>query len=189
MADLISKTTYKQAKAISSTKDDERLDILIPAVSSLVKAYCGNSFTDYYSNPLTEYNSPEYSTTKIILEEYPVVAISEVWERTKPSNDYTQLETTEFVLERRVDTLTRINANWPVGVEAIKIIYTAGYSELPSELNLALIDLIAYYIHGEYKSIKSISSSTISNVTTSSLKANIDFPDHIKRVLDMYRKL
>lgn len=189
MADLISKTTYKQAKAISSTKDDERLDIIIPAVSSLVKTYCGNTFLDYVTDPFTEYISIAWDEQKVILEEIPVIAISEVWERDSETEDYVQLATTDFVLERKTDQLVRLEAYWPKGVESIKVLYTAGYTELPAPLTLALVDLVAYYIHGEYKSVKSIAASTITNVTTSSVRANVDFPDHIKRVLDMYRQI
>jgi hypothetical protein len=189
MADLLSKTTYKQAKAISSTKDDERLDIIIPAVSSLVKAYCGNSFIDYAVDPLTEYASIDWATNQLMLEECPVLAISEVWVRSSPAEDYTQLDVTEFVLDKRTDTLNRISYNWPLGIESVKVLYNAGYSEVPAALVLALVDLTAYYMKEEYKSIKSIASSTITNVTTSSLAGNMDFPDHIKRVLDMYRQI
>ena len=187
MADLISKTTYKQAKAISSTNDDERLDLIIPAVSSLVKTYCGNTFIDYVTTPFTEYVSMDWPTQNIILEEIPVLAISEAWERAKEDEVYTQV--TDFVLDRRTDTIKRLYAKWPEGVESVKVIYTAGYADLPAPLTLAMVDLIHYYLHGEYKSIKSIAASTITNVTTSSLNGNIDFPDHIKRILDMYRQL
>ncbi len=189
MADLISKTTYKQAKAISSTKDDERLDIIIPAISSLVKTYCGNSFLDYVTTPFTEYISVAWDEQKIILEEIPIIAIEEVWERGSETEDYIQLAVTDFVLERKTDSINRLDLLWPKGIESVKVVYTAGYTELPAPLTLALVDLVAYYIHGEYKSVKSLAASTISNVTTSTLKGNIDFPDHIKRVLDMYRQL
>ena len=43
MADLVTLAEYKEAEGITSPKEDLRLATLVPAVSQLVKTYCGNS--------------------------------------------------------------------------------------------------------------------------------------------------
>ena len=41
--------------------------------------------------------------------------------------------------------------NWRKGVAAVKVVYTAGYSAVPSDLKLAVIDLLTYYLKDEHK--------------------------------------
>ncbi len=191
MADLITLEIYKQAKAITGAKDDQRLDIIVSSVNQLVKTYCGNSLIDYATTPYTEYISPDYSGNQITLTEFPVLAISEVWERPQPSESYVQLldDGTDYSLDRRSDTLVREGAYWMLGTEAVQVVYTAGYASTPPDLTLALIDLIQYYYKDEYKATRQLGSASINNNPNGTIKGNIGFPDHIKRVLDLYRQI
>ena len=47
MADLITVNEYKDAQGLRGEKDDDRLAILVPQISDLVKKYCGISFIDF----------------------------------------------------------------------------------------------------------------------------------------------
>ena len=49
MADLITVHEYKDAEGLRGEKDDDRLAVIVPQVSDLVKKYCGISFIDYFS--------------------------------------------------------------------------------------------------------------------------------------------
>lgn len=190
MADLITIEYYKQAKALTSAKDEERLGIIVPSVSQLVKTYCGNSFVDYVTVPYTEYLTNDWPTCRLLLTEIPVISVSEVWERTDPTSDYVQLtEDEDFVIDDRVDMIDRLGTNWPTGVKAVKVTYTAGYAELPTDLKLAVIDLISYYFYDERKTQKQLFGASITQSGTTTLNGNIGFPDHIKRVLDLYRQI
>ena len=77
--------------------------------------------------------------------------------------------------------------NWKTGPNSVKVIYTAGYSELPQDLRLAVVDLIMYYHKNEQKQRQTIAGATIQNQNTSSTRGSVAFPDHIKRVLDLYK--
>jgi len=188
MANLITKDIYKQAKAITGSKDDERLDLIANSVSQLVKTYCANSFVDYVSTPKVEYFSPEWDTKEIQLTESPLIAVTEVAERLSPEESYTVLtDLTDYVASSRTDLVTRVSSYWAKGVDAVRITYTAGYTAIPEDLKLALIDLMSYYYREEHKTVKTLMSATMQNKTTSSLSSNMGFPDHIKRVLDLYR--
>ena len=72
-------------------------------------------------------------------------------------------------------------------MKAVKVVYRAGYTSTPEDLKLAVFDLIKYYLKDERKERMSIAGSTIENPISTSLRNNIGFPDHIKRVLDMYK--
>ena len=55
MADLTTIADYKDAEGINNPKHDLRLETLVPAVSQLVKTYCGNSIIDFFSTNTVSY--------------------------------------------------------------------------------------------------------------------------------------
>ena len=195
MADLITKDAFKSLKNLSqSVKEDGRIDALIDSVSLLVKTYCGNSIVDYYSSNKTETFNINWNTHIVQLTESPVNTIVTVQEREGYSSSYTTLTTgdNEYYLDVDTDSIIRTTggweyANWPRGPGAVKIVYTAGWETTPKDLQLAVADLITYYLKDEYKERRSMQGASISNRGTSSMRDNVDFPDHIKRVLDLYK--
>ena len=68
-----------------------------------------------------------------------------------------------------------------------KVVYTAGYTSTPEDLKLAMFDLVKYYLKDERRERMTIAGATVENPLSSSLSGNIGFPDHIKRILDMYK--
>jgi len=194
MANLITLQDYKTAEGITQPKDDARLNVLIPSVSELVKTYCGNSFVDFYSSNKTEYFDINWGTHIVQLTESPVNAIVSVQERTSYSDSYTTLTTGafEYYLNTQTDSILRTIGsgkfkNWSEGVGAVKVVYTAGYSAIPGDLKLAVLDLITYYLKDEHKQRQSIAGASIQNQASTSQSNNVSFPDHIKRVLDLYK--
>ena len=193
MADLITLQDYKTAQGITQPKDDARLNVLIPSVSQLIKTYCGNSLVDYYSTNKTETFDINWSTHVVQLTETPVNAIVSVQERDDYGSAYTTLTTGayEYSLDSNTDSILRTNSagyqNWPQGVGSVKITYTAGYSAVPADLKLAVLDLVTYYLKDEHKLRQSIAGASLQNQGSSTQTNSVGFPDHIKRVLDLYK--
>lgn len=197
MANLIDIDTYKQAEGISGAKDDEKISLLIPSISQLVKTYCGNSIIDFFSSPKTEVFNVNWETDVVQLTESPVNAVSQVFERFSQADSYVELFASgangkyEYYLDTATDSVFRTTDDgykyWPRGVGAVKVVYTAGYETTPKDLELAVVDLITYYLKDEHKERRTIAGASIENVGSSSLRDNIGFPDHIKRVLDLYK--
>ena len=193
MANLITLQEYKTAEAITQPKDDARLNVLIPSVSQLVKTYCGNSFVDFYSSNKTETIDVNWGTHVVQLTESPVNTIVSIQERTSYSSAYTTLTTGayEYSLDSSTDSVLRTTSsgykNWATGVGAFKAVYTAGYSAIPGDLKLAVLDLITYYLKDEHKLRQSIAGASIQNPGSAGQTNNVGFPDHIKRVLDLYK--
>ena len=77
--------------------------------------------------------------------------------------------------------------NWENGPNAVKVVYKAGYETIPQDLRLAVVDLIMYYHKNEQKQRQTLAGATIQNQSTSSQRDSVAFPDHIKRVLDLYK--
>ena len=195
MADLITVQEYKNAEGMTGQKEDQRLDIIVPQVSDLAKKYCGTSFIDYFSSAKTEtFTNKDKYTTTVITSESPLVSVESVKERTQYSQSYETLSTSdyEYYVDTASDSIIRTNKSggeiyWASGVGSVQIEYKAGYASTPSDLKLALFDLVTYYLKDEHKERRTIAGATLQNQGTSGVRDNTDFPDHIKRVLDLYR--
>lgn len=192
MANLIDKDIYKLSEDIISTKDDSRINSLIVSVSQLVKTYCGNSIVDYYSSNKVETFNINWATNLIQLTETPLVSIVSVEERDDYSSSYTTVPSTEYFADATIDAIYRVSTNggkknWPGGPASVKITYKAGYADCPADLQLAVIDLVTYYLKNEHKARQTMQGASIQNNTSSSQRDNVAFPDHIKRVLDLYK--
>jgi len=192
MTDLIALSTYKTAEGIQATKDDAKLELLITSVSQLVKTYCNATFVDYYTSAKTEMFNINYNESFVQLAEGPVV-MSEgnkpvVSERDNITSSYTTLtQDVDYYVDTELDCIYRMNKAWPKGPGAVKVVYKAGYATIPADLKLAVIDLITYYHKDEHKARQTIAGASIQNQSSSSQRNNVAFPDHIKRVLDLYK--
>lgn len=190
MADLILLTEYKAYEGISSTQHDARLEKIIDSVSQLVKNYCGNSIVDHYSSVKTEYFNIDWDTHVVQLTESPVNVVNQIATRDNVSADYVSLSSSQYYLDTPTDSIFRVNTggntyrNFPKGPGAVKVQYTAGYSTCPKDLQIAVADLVTYYFKNEQATRRTLSGATIENQGTG---ATAGFPDHIKRVLDMYK--
>ena len=191
MADLITLAEYKEAEGIASPKEDLRLASLVPSVSQLVKTYCGNSIVDYYSTNKVETFNIDWDTHIVQLTESPVNTIVSVEKRDSVTDSYTTVTTTDYYLDESTDSVLYVTGstyrNWPRGAGAVKVTYTAGYESCPADLKLAVVDLVTYYLKDEHKERRTLGGASIQNQSTSSVRDSVAFPDHIKRVLDMYK--
>ena len=193
MADLITLDEYKTSGKIESTKDDSRLNTIITSVSQLVKTYCNNSFVDYTSTNKTEYFNNHYSVTSIQMSESPLLTVVSVKERSGIASTYkTLVANVDYYVDLATDSVFRSNGSngytpYPRGPGAVEVIYTAGYTSCPADLQLAVIDLVTYYHKDEHKARQTMQGASTANNSTSSQNDNVGFPDHIKRVLDLYK--
>ena len=194
MSNLVTLTEYKEAEGIANPKEDLRLQTLIPSISQLVKTYCGNSIIDFYSSNKVEDFDIYWETFAVQLTESPIVDVVSVQERGSYDEAYTTLTTGahEYYLDTRTDSIIRTNnsggrLNWKHGVGAVRVTYKAGYASTPEDLKLAVFDLITYYLRDEHKERRTLGGASIQNQPSTSQRNNVAFPDHIKRVLDLYK--
>ena len=194
MSNLITLADYKDAEGIQSPKDDLRINSLIPSISQLVKTYCGNSIVDFYSSNKIEDFDIYWETFAVQLTESPIVDVVSVQERGSYDEAYTTLTTGahEYYLDTRTDSIVRTNSsgsrlNWKQGVGAVRVTYKAGYASTPEDLKLAVFDLVTYYLKDEHKERRTLGGASIQNQSSTTQRDNVAFPDHIKRVLDLYK--
>lgn len=200
MANLVTLQQYKDFAGIKGVNEDAKINVILPAISQAVKTYCGTSFIDFYSSDKTEFfDILDNSTTAVMVDESPLVSVSQVQEREGQSGSYVTLITEnsnssgkyEYIVDTGLDMVRRTTATgdkaFPKGRKAVKVVYRSGYASTPSDLKLACFDLIKYYLKDERKSGLTIAGATVRNEVSTTLKENIGFPDHIKRILDFYK--
>jgi len=201
MADLITLDDYKLLEGVSSTQYDEKFETLITSVSKLVRTYCNNEFDAYATSPgVTEVFDIQWDSYVVQLKHSPVISITNVYERIGQAESYTELFSAgagspaeySWYLDSVSDSVFRTYENgsyknWPKGVGSVKVTYLAGYSTIPQDLKLAVADIVTYYHKDEWKERQSIGSATREGAGSSAIRNDPGFPDHIRRVLDMYR--
>ena len=200
MANLVTLQQYKDFAGIKGVGEDAKINVILPAISQAVKTYCGTSFIDFYSSDKTEFfDILDTSTTAVLVDESPLVSVTQVQERENQSSSYVTLITEnsngsgkyEYIVDTALDMVRRTTATgdkaFPKGRKAVKVVYRSGYASTPSDLKLACFDLIKYYLKDERKSGLTIAGATVRNEVSTSLRENIGFPDHIKRILDFYK--
>jgi hypothetical protein len=193
MANLLTLDEYKAAKGLSGVTEDAKITPLLASVSQLVRTYCNREFTTYYGSDKTEYFTIKWNDQSVQLNETPIVSITSVSERESIAGAYTALGSSEYYTDTDTDCIFRIDTNgtgftsFKPGPASVRVVYKAGYAATPADLKLALIDLVTYYLKEEYKPSKAIASVNVQNNTSSSQSNSPDFPDHIKRILDLYR--
>ncbi len=200
MANLVTLREYKDFAGLTGVNEDAKLNVIIPSISQAVKTYCGTTIVDYYSTDKVEYfDITDDMTYQIMVDESPLVSVSQVQERDSQSGTYTTLISEnsdssgkyEYVVDTERDLIIRTTATgdkmFPKGRKAVKVTYRAGYSSTPADLKLACFDLVKYYLKDERKASLSIAGAQVRNPVSTSIRDNIDFPDHIKRILDYYK--
>lgn len=186
MTALVTLDDYKTYKKITKTESDEQIQTIISSCSTIVKTYCGHAFIDYHSTPKVEYINIEPGTHAILMNEWPIVAVSTI-ETRNSDGTYTVLDASEYFVDKGIDTIFMYSGYWPEGYGAVKITYTAGYSTTPEDVRIATLDLVSHYFKEEYKERKSIGSASIDNTVTSGTSQK--WPPHVIRILDMYRNV
>lgn len=191
--DLVTLEEYKAYAAINSTNQDAAITALIPIVSQLVKNYCRRTFVDYIDEAKTEVFSGGSTTSRFYLKEFPIISISSFDRSEDFGQSYVTLEEfTDYVVDLEDDSLVALPYSETTTtvfqklINGYKVSYYAGYPDgIPSDLKVAVLDLLTYYLKndGSVHSPKApgTNSVQIEYVTKAA------FPAHISRVLNLYR--
>lgn len=202
MALLLTVDEYKEFERINSTENDDKLTKIATSVSALVRSYCGSEITTNYSTVKTEYFDIQWDTYVVQLNDSPVIDNNnlKVYERGAQDVAYTQLyrdgqgspASYDWYFDTVTDSVMRTGSSgayayFPKGVKSVKVEYNAGYATTPEDLKLALVDLITYYDKKEHKSRFTLGAAVVQNRSANAEVAERGFPDHIRRILDMYK--
>jgi len=185
---LVTLADFKQFMHIDTddVDDDGRLTQVINYVSQRIERYCKRVFK---SAAYTEYYDGVLDMSSLILNQYPVSAISSIYD--DPSWYYTAdslILATDYAYDADSGMVFLAPGyRFSMGKRNIKITYTAGYSTIPADLANACCEWCAL----EYQRISKErwGLNNISAANTSTGFDNSDIPDNIKLMLtDFVRK-
>ena len=133
---IISLAEVKAAIWINDAAQDERLNLLINRITEAAEAVVGRDLVSAGRGALTEFYTHERYTENLYLRVLPLISVTSVHEdHLRAYGDDTELtEGTDFLAYKEVGKLVRTfsatqeGEPWEIGLEAIKIVYTAGYA-------------------------------------------------------------
>lgn len=133
--------------AETDTSEDDLLAQLIAQNSKRIEAYCQRHFA---SSTLTDdFNGT--GTNSLVLATRPLTQLTSVkidCARSFPAES--EIDTEELSLDSEAGIITRIDNIFPRGVRNVRVVYVAGFSTVPDDINLACIKLAAAsYAHAK----------------------------------------
>ena len=128
----------------SDALQDVRIELMINAASEKIERYTNRILVS--QGTITELQHGRRENI-LLLKQWPIIAISAV------SIDYTAAHTapanvlaaSDYAISDDLNSVLLINQTFPVGFNNIKVSYTAGYTVVPSDLELACLWLVEWY--------------------------------------------
>jgi uncharacterized phiE125 gp8 family phage protein len=182
-------TTLATAKAYLKiptleTGMDSMIELFINAASDDIERYCQRQFK---SQSYTEYHHGRNQNI-LLLDQYPIISVTEL--RIDFEADFTSsdslIDSDDYRIGDANNTIILVNGQvFSKGFHNIRVIYTAGFSTIPSSLENACLWIVAYYnrmregqnIGRTSKSKEGESAGYIQN-----------WPPHVKATLDQFRR-
>ena len=169
----------------ADTNYDDILTRFINSCSNIIENYCdrkilARDYTDYFSGN---------NQRNFMLSQWPIQTIDEVWidqnSMFDDSND--QLDSTEYAIDQLSDDSIGIillgGQVFPVGIRNIKVVYNAGYSSVPAEIEEACLWWVDnLYTMRDNRSINTKSKGKNNENTT----YRDDLPDVVKNMIAPY---
>lgn len=180
---LVTRAEYKAYTGITSSTQDVVIDSLVVKISDLVTTICKRNFLSEIGSVTDVLDGGQ---NFLVPSESPIVSIISV----EASNDYgltysTLVEFSDWVFNKNEQVIkTPYSSGFIEKLNGYRVTYNAGYDSTPTELKLAVFDIITYYIRSDsaVHSTKQVSPNTMQ---VEYLKDS-SFPAHIKRILDLY---
>ena len=125
---------YKAYLNVVSSDTDDILETIADAAEKEIEAYLG---FDLESDDKTEYYDGS-GREVLVLDEYPVTAVTTIsyWD----GSDWVDLTSDDYNA-KRIKNLSSVFTDgytFEEGTMNYKVVYTAGYSTIPSDINLAM---------------------------------------------------
>jgi len=183
-------TTLANAKEflkipVSETEDDSILNRIITAADAFVKNYCGRVLE---AADLTELHSTTKGQVVLVLDEYPVNSVTSLHD--DPERAFgadTLIATTDYVVDKAEGIIRLDGVYFAGGLQNVQVVYNAGYTTVPADLEQATLELVAQKYHSYDKIRQGIESRSFNGESVSFFMG--EMLKETRAVLDRYRKV
>jgi hypothetical protein len=183
---LLTLNEYKTLENINSTGNDTRLKAILVAVEQFATNYCGREFEQ-----ATYVETPDITEQTMFLNNFPVTSLTSVdyidYEDNPQEADlaWFRLFGAEGIVEMDDASWYDISYTSKYADRFLNVTYVGGYAVIPDDLKLAISSLVTMYFKDETSPVKSQNVRTIDYSVISA----VNLPPHIRRVLDLYRRI
>jgi hypothetical protein len=185
MADLTTIDALKQWLGEASDKSDAQLAHVVSAASAFVESYCQRSFN---SATYTEYHDGTDAET-LNLDQFPIISVTGIFEGGSAVSLVSGVDPyanpqPEIVIYQEEGKLVRPFSRFFSFRRFYKVVYVAGYAEIPADLVDATLNVAALMLRE--KDRIGIASKQSSQQATQFIRS---LPETAQRTLDRYRDM
>ncbi|HNX82476.1 MAG TPA: phage head-tail connector protein [Candidatus Omnitrophota bacterium] len=178
-SELTTLANVKTALSIVNTDDDAYLNSLIARVTDEAETYCRRKFADATYTEKYDGNGCQ----SMQLKQYPITSITSVHDDLdRAFLSDTLIDSDDYVFDAESGILTLDWSIFSRGVQNIQVVYNAGYTTMPQDLEQAAIMLVSSY----YLAFKAAINATVGQDIGSK-------PYYLKKdayvILDRYQRM
>jgi uncharacterized phiE125 gp8 family phage protein len=181
---LCSVSDVKQYLSISDSTHDALLGALVDGASEAIENFCRRRFA---TAEYTEYHDGGDSAI-LLLDHCPVQSVDEV--RVDSRHDFENgepIDEDDYVLYPEEGLIVRIAGLFSAGTRNVRVIYTAGYAEVPNDVNRACVMLAAAWFNRGRQGADGIASEKLGDYAAK--YASYSLPPQVTGLLTPYLEL
>ena len=181
--DLCTRDSVKTYLGLSGTTYDNALDALINAASEAIETACGRQFNE---TAYTEYCDGD-GKDRLVLRQRPVASITDIWDdQDRNFTDATKLDSDDYFLDGDAGIVILLDATFARGARNVQVVYTAGYSAVPTGIVQACRMLVASWFHRGREGADGLDSRAIAEATQRFAEEPLPAP--VRRIVQSYRE-
>jgi len=140
---MATNTQVKTYLGISAATYDAFLEALIDEATVWIENEIGGRRIKADASDVTEYHDGGADKCKVFAKIYPITSITSISYKTGSNSSpvWTAYSVDDYDVDLTTGVLTF--SSLPAGIQNIKLIYKAGFSSVPKDLELACIKLVA----------------------------------------------
>ncbi|MFP4066223.1 MAG: hypothetical protein ACLFS5_01860 [Spirochaetaceae bacterium] len=159
--------------------EESKAELVINAASETANDYAGRLLkADDYTHDFDGTGG-----RLLILRQYPVNAVDAVYVDSDRGFAASS-EVTDFVVHANIGKIVRTSGVWPRGIQNIRVEYNAGYDPVPSQLQLAVLEVIAYNWRRLVSQSVGVRTMSGDGVST---EFELTIPTNAQRIFESYR--